>query len=155
MVVNTEKPHVLSRWSSFTDERLDVVIPTLLTKVTIYNSTLVRSEQTSLFRAQILANIDVFVQSDPDNPKMITGAELTIDLLEPKLDGSRCPKPRHLSSLKHASLHWRCTKMVQTKKLVHSKSGWNHPLMMVPNLDKITAFMQTHGTAANNATIAL
>ena len=40
--------------------------------------------------------------------------------------------------------------MVQTKKLVHSKSGWNHPLMMVPNLDKITAFMQTHGTTANN-----
>ena len=61
MAVDTEKPHVLPRWSSFTDERLDVVIPTLLTKVTIYNSTLVRSEQTSLFRAQILANIDVFV----------------------------------------------------------------------------------------------
>jgi hypothetical protein len=94
--------------------------------------------------AQCLAYIDRYGHPDPDNPPKIVGHECAIELINQNIKPVRV-KPRPLNPLESASMSQRTTYMKAAEQLVNSWSGWGSPILLIPYLDRIEAFMKKHG----------
>jgi hypothetical protein len=101
--------------------------------------------ESQIFRAQALANIDVYFFADPDNQDFAKGIQAPIHTVDDK--PFKC-KPRKLSVVQQAFLMHKTNIMLRYGKLEHSSSNWCHGLVLVPYDDRIQSFMDKHGEKA-------
>jgi hypothetical protein len=169
-VAPDQQPLVAKRYEKYSAERLGVIIGELMTKLDIYlddkvgvrppwkeMDELVKewtlSEKNPLpagalpreqdfFRAQALANLDVFGAPDPDNPPRVKGHQIRIETVDERPCRAR---PRRYNLIQQGFLEAKTNIMVRQHKLRDTQSAWSHGLVLVPYHDRIQRFLEKHG----------
>jgi hypothetical protein len=161
-----QKALVMERYANYTEDRLRELISELLVKLEIFfddkvgvkppwilmEELVAASEAThgspreqDYFRAQALANLDIFGAPDPDNPPRVKGHQIRIETEDERPCRAR---PRRFNLIQQACLEAKTNIMVRQHKLKDTQSAWSHGLVLVPYHDRIQRFLEKHGESS-------
>ena len=145
-VNDIEKPNILPRWNSFPADRLTQLI-TYIENVNISVESPERMIENHIMRAQLYSHIDAYGHPDINNPPTVKGKELVIALADKRPVNS---KHRRYSLLERACIMARMKTMISQKRMQKSTSNWSSSILLVPQTEKIHAFLLEHGVNAQN-----
>jgi hypothetical protein len=142
-VALSERPRCREEYN-WPAERVDQLMA-LVEKVTICKESPARAIEETVIRAQAYANLSSWGKKVKRNAPYAKDTVAHIELINPRMKPINIP-PRPMDELQTASIYWRCHGMANEGKFVEgSKSEWNHPLLLVPYPDRISAYMKRLG----------
>ncbi len=141
-VADHERPHVITRWSKFDEDRLTEVLAELR-KADIEPG---RPKQRPYWTAHVYANADAFFHADEDNPPLIKGFEFRI-----VTDGSKKAvghRNNRWDLLEQKYLKVKEESLLRTNKCKISTSEYRSPIRLVQYAERVKEFLEKYGDEA-------
>ena len=115
-------------------------------KIDISQEDEARRLESKLVRAHTMANLDAYAHPNEDESPPVKGVQFHI-ILKPGAQPTTARNHRY-NVLAAASLEARVQKMIRLGMMQPSRSAWSSPVRMVPQEEKLAAWMNKHGERA-------